>query len=194
MDQALWFASRGTGLVSLILLSATLVLGTVHAGRSSSARWPRFAVHSVHRNVSTIALVFLVVHIASAIIDPYAGIVWLDLAVPFRSAYKPFYLGLGSIALDLLIAVAVTSAVRTRIPLRLWRWVHHAAYAMWPIALVHGLGAGGRDSDLLWVQALNVLCAAAVVGAVGRRILTRRGAAGPAEETVRNPRTKAGAR
>jgi methionine sulfoxide reductase heme-binding subunit len=199
MDQALWFASRGTGLVSLILLSATLVLGTVHSGRSSTQRWPRFTVHAVHRNLSTLSLVFLAVHISTAVIDPYVDITWLDVVVPFVSGWKPFYLGLGTIAFDLLIAVVITSALRTRIPLRLWQWVHWAAYAMWPIALVHGLGAGGKDSDLLWVQALNVICAAAVILAVGRRIVGRFTTDAPVENLPRQrsasgSHTRAGAR
>ncbi|MGI5125973.1 ferric reductase-like transmembrane domain-containing protein [Pseudonocardia sp. CA-107938] len=174
MDQALWFASRGTGLVSLILLTGTVVLGGAHAGRAAWARWPRFTVHAVHRNLALLAVAFLAVHIGTAIADSYAGIRVIDAFVPFVSSWKPFYLGLGAIALDLMVAVIVTSALRTRLPLNVWQWVHRAAYAMWPVAVVHGLGAGGKDSNLLWVQVINVLCVAAVAVTGWQRLAQRR--------------------
>lgn len=173
MGQALWFASRATGLVSLLLITASVVLGASHSGRVASSGWPRFTLHAVHRNVSLLTLAFLVVHIATAIIDPYATIAWLDAVVPFGSVYHPFWLGLGAVAFDLVLAVLVTSMLRGRVPLRLWRGVHLASYAMWPVAVAHGLGIGGTDSTLWWVLALNVACAVAVVGAVARRLLTR---------------------
>ncbi len=170
MGQALWFASRGTGLVSLILLTATVVLGASHSRRAESAGWPRFALHGVHRNLSLLTSAFLAVHVATAIVDPYAGIRWIDAVVPFASVYHPFWLGLGTVALDLVVAVVVTSLLRTRIPLRLWRVLHLCGYAMWPVALVHGLGIGGGDSTTTWVLVLDGLCAAAVAVAVVRRL------------------------
>jgi predicted ferric reductase len=173
VDQALWFTSRATGLVSLLLITATVVLGASHAGRANSTRWPRFTVHAVHRNLSLLTLVFLVVHIASAVIDPYVKIAWIDAVVPFVSTYQPFWLGLGAIAFDLVLAVLITSIMRLRVPLRIWRVVHVSTYAMWPVAMIHGLGIGGADSSLWWVLALNVLCAAAVATALTRRLLVR---------------------
>ena len=170
MDLALWFASRATGLVALPLLTLSLVLGIVAAGRAASARWPRFTLAALHRNISLLCLVFLAVHVSTAIVDPYAGIGWLDAVVPFVSVYHPFWLGLGAVALDLVLALLVTSLLRTRISLRLWRAVHWAGYACWPIALVHGLGIGGKDAGLGWVISLNVTCALVVVAAVLARL------------------------
>lgn len=189
MSQALWFASRGTGLVSLLLLSATVVLGTVHTSRTAGARWPRFTLHAVHRNLSLLAVAFLAVHVGAVIADPYVQIGVLDAIVPFGSSYKPFYLGLGAVALDLMIAIIGTSLVRTRIPLRVWQWVHYAAYALFPLAVVHGWGTGGQDSGLLWVRAVYVFCVAAVVVAVARRWAVRGRLVAP--HTVRVPRQRA---
>src|SRR5436190_363795 len=167
--QALWYASRATGLVTLLLFTATIVLGTLNVGRFNAGGWPRFVVAAVHRNVSLVALGFLMVHVATAIVDPYAGIGWLDAVVPFGSVYRPFWLGLGAVAGDLVLAIIVTSLVRVRIGVRLWRAVHWAAYACWPLAVVHGLGIGGADSHVGWVLALDVACLVAVVVAVGWR-------------------------
>lgn len=170
MGQALWFLSRATGLVTLLLLTATVVLGAGHAARSSSERWPRFAVAAVHRNLSLLALSFLAVHVSTAIIDPYAGLRWVDAVVPFVSGYHPFFLGLGTLALDLLVALVATSLLRHHVGTRGWRLLHRSAYLLWPLAVVHGLGIGGEDSGLLWVQALNALCVLAVAAAVLRRL------------------------
>ena len=170
MGQALWFLSRAAGLVALLLLTATVVVGTRHAARSSGARWPRFAVAAVHRNLSLLALVFVAVHAASAIVDPYAGLRWVDAVVPFVAGYHPLWLGLGTVALDLMLALVVTSLLRHRLGPRTWRALHLTAYLLWPLAVVHGLGIGGDDSALLWVRALNAACAVAVLVAVVRRL------------------------
>src|SRR5919205_2877940 len=124
MDQTLWYASRATGLVALLLLTATVVLGVTTAGRFPTSRWPRFVIAAVHRNLSLLSVSFLGVHIATAVIDPYAGMSWADAVIPFGSAYRPVWVGLGAVALDLLIAVVVTSLLRLRILLRWWRAVH----------------------------------------------------------------------
>jgi sulfoxide reductase heme-binding subunit YedZ len=173
VDQALWFASRATGLVALPLLSLSLVLGIVGAGRVASVRWPRFALSALHRNNSLVTLLFVAIHVASATIDTHGGIGWLDAVLPFVSVHKPFWLGLGAVALDLMLAVLITSLLRTRISLQLWRMVHWAGYLCWPVAVVHGLGTGGKDSTLGWVVALNATCALVVLGAVWWRL--RRG-------------------
>jgi predicted ferric reductase len=166
VNQALWFASRATGLVSLLLLSATIMLGTATTSRFASTRWPRFTVVALHRNLSLLALVFLAVHICGAIIDPYAGIRWADAFVPFVSDYHPFWLGLGAVSIDLILAVVITSLVRGRIPLGVWRAIHWASYAMFPIAVLHGVGIGGGDSQLLWVLCWFAGCVVTVGTAV----------------------------
>ena len=101
MEEILWFVSRAAGLVSLLLLTGTVVLGCAHATRASTGRWQRFTLHALHRNLSLLALVFLAVHIASAILDGYVPLQWVDAVVPFVSDYHPVWLGLGAIAFDL---------------------------------------------------------------------------------------------
>jgi methionine sulfoxide reductase heme-binding subunit len=165
VNHALWYASRATGLVSLLLLTTAMVLGLLAAGRYRGGGLPRFAVASLHRNVSLLAVAFLAVHVATAVIDPYAGIGWLDAVLPFVSSYQPFWLGLGAVAADLVVALVMTSLLRQRIRLGVWRAVHLTAYACWPVAVVHGLGISGADSRRLWVLAIDLLCVAAVLGA-----------------------------
>ncbi|GAA4557803.1 ferric reductase-like transmembrane domain-containing protein [Pseudonocardia xishanensis] len=164
-----WYASRAAGLVSMVLLTGSLLLGIGGITRAATARWPRFAVQRLHRNLSLLAVSFVVLHVLTAVLDGYVPIAWLDVLLPFASAYEPFWLGLGAVALDLLLAVILTSLLRARIGLRTWRAVHWAAYACWPVAVLHGVGLGGTDTTTWWVLALILACVTAVgVGLVRR--------------------------
>lgn len=169
--KALWYLSRGTGLVSLVLLSASVLLGVTEVVRWANERWPRFVTAALHRNVSLLATAFIGVHVVTAVLDGFAPIRWLDVVVPFTCAYRPVWLGLGAVAVDLLIALVVTSLLRQRIGPRAWRAVHWAAYACWPVAVVHGLGTGS-DTRAGWVQLLDAACVGAVVLAVWWRVAT----------------------
>ncbi|MTD56900.1 ferric reductase-like transmembrane domain-containing protein [Amycolatopsis pithecellobii] len=169
---ALWDFGRGSGVVALVLLTVSTVLGiATRSGRP--APWlPRFAVTELHRNVSLLAAVFLALHVGLLLFDPYAMLRLFDLVVPFAGRYRPFWQGLGTVALDLLLAIVVTSLLRHRIGRRTWRAIHWAAYALWPVALFHALGTG-TDSFTPWFLTIAVLCAACVVGAVCWGVSTR---------------------
>ncbi|GHG08096.1 MULTISPECIES: ferric reductase-like transmembrane domain-containing protein [Amycolatopsis] len=169
MSSAVWYFSRASGLVSLVLFTGVVVLGALGAGRFATREWPRFAVAAVHRNLALTSLAFLAAHIASAILDGYVPLGWLDVVVPFGAGYQPLWVGLGAVAIDLLIAIVVTSLVRTRLPARAWRAVHWLAYLCWPVALVHGFGMAENDAAFGWIVALDVLCVLAVLGSAGYR-------------------------
>lgn len=158
---ALWYAARATGLVALLLISATMIWGMLTSTRAQPGGWPRFTVTLLHRNLSLLTLTFLTVHIGSSVIDRYAGIGWLDALIPFGSVYKPLWLGLGAVALDLMLAMVITSLLRPRINVRLWRAAHWVAYLCWPVALVHAAGIG-TDSRAGWPLIVTVGCLAAV--------------------------------
>ena len=158
----LWYATRATGVVALVLLTLSVVLGILITVRFATERWPRFVTIGVHRNLSMLVLAFLAIHIGTALLDSYAPVGWFSLAIPFVSSYRPLWLGLGTVAFDLLIAVTVTSLLRSRIGHRTWRAVHWAAYACWPLAVVHGLGTG-TDPKAPAVLGTTVVCVAAVI-------------------------------
>jgi sulfoxide reductase heme-binding subunit YedZ len=157
-----WYLTRASGAVALILLTLALVVGVAAIGRVATRRWPRFAVDGLHRTSSMLALAFLALHIGTAVLDSFAPISLVDAVVPFVGRYRPLWLGLGATAFDLLLAVAVTSALRVRLGHRAWRAVHWLAYAAWPIAILHGLGTGS-DPRQGWMAAVYLGCAGAVV-------------------------------
>jgi sulfoxide reductase heme-binding subunit YedZ len=165
-----WYLTRSTGVVALVLLTLTVVLGVVDVSRWSTPSWPRFVLDSLHRNVSMLVLVFLGLHIITAALDSFAPISLLDAVLPFIGSYRPFWLGLGAVAFDLLLAVAITSMLRERLGHRAWRITHWLAYACWPVALLHGLGTGS-DVKSAWSLALTALCVVAVAVAVCMRTL-----------------------
>jgi len=166
----LWYATRATGLVTLLMLTASVLLGLLVAGRFNSQRWPRFLTQGLHRNVSLLVLVFLVLHVGTTVLDTYTSIPLSAAFVPFASSYKTGWLSLGAVALDLLIALVVTSLVRDRLGYRAWRRLHWLAYACWPIAVAHGLGIG-TDRSVTWVIAMTLGCVGCVGVAAAWRIV-----------------------
>jgi sulfoxide reductase heme-binding subunit YedZ len=167
-DAALWYLGRSTGVVCFVLLSLVVVLGIVTRSGRPLPGLPRFAVAAVHRSASLLAVVLVVVHIATLTLDPQAQIGWVDAVLPFGSDYRPVYVGLGALAFDLLGAVIITSLLRQRIGRRVWRAVHWSAYALWPAALLHTVGSGS-DLHQRWLLTILVGCAVAMLGALAWR-------------------------
>lgn len=186
MTEALWYTARATGVVSLLLLTIVVVLGIGSRSGRPVFGLPRFAVSLVHRNASLMATVLIAIHVTTLLTDPYAHLKLLDLLVPFDAAYRPAWVGLGTTALDLVVAIVVTSLLRRRLGSRTWRAVHWFAYAMWPIAWVHGIGSG-TDRGSAWYLLLAVAAAITVATALIWRL-------GPNFATLggrREPRTTA---
>lgn len=165
----LWYTTRATGIVALVLLTGTVVLGVVGTARAASARWPRIVTAQLHRNLALTSAAFVAIHVLTTLLDPFAPIGLSAVFLPFASAYRPFWLSLGAVAFDLLAAVLVTSLLRERLSHRAWRATHLLVYACWPIAIWHGLGTG-TDSRLIWVIAIDVACVAAVGWAIWWRL------------------------
>ena len=167
--SALWYLTRATGAVALLLLTISVALGVANIGRLQRPGWPRFVVEGLHRNVSLLALALLLVHITTSLLDPFAGIKLIDAIIPFTGSYRPIWLGFGAFASDLFIAVALTSVVRRRLGHGAWRATHWLAYLCWPVAIVHTVGTGS-DVKQIWLLALTATCVATVVLAVWARI------------------------
>jgi sulfoxide reductase heme-binding subunit YedZ len=170
--NVLWYATRGAGATSLLLLTGVVLLGLLSARRWGARGWPRFLVAGLHRNLALLAVAFLGLHVVTAVVDPYTSLGWKAALLPFSSSYRPFWLGLGVVAVDLLLALVVTSLLRRLVGQRSWRLVHWLAYACWPVALAHGLGTGS-DTTGAWMLGLDLSCGGAVVCAIAWRLATR---------------------
>jgi len=168
-ERLLWFINRGTGVVLLVLMTLALVLGVAATVRTSSSRWPRFVTQALHRNLALLSLALLAAHVGAAVIDGYVNIQVIDAVLPFGSGYRPFWVALGTIALDLMVVATLTSLARHRFRLRSWRIVHLTTYLAWPLALAHALGIGS-DRSTAWSMLLTAICAGLVAGAIAVRL------------------------
>jgi len=166
----LWYATRATGLVALVLLTMAMATGLLSSVRYQRPDWPRFVTLGLHRNVSLLALAFTVAHVLTTVLDSFVSIPVQDAVVPFIGSYRTLWLGFGAIAFDLMLALIGTSLLRTRMSLRSWQAVHWTAYACWPVAVLHGLGTG-TDTPTRWVLALTASCVAVVAGLTLWRLL-----------------------
>lgn len=170
MTAALWYFGRGSGVSALVMFSLVVVLGVlVRAGRPLPGL-PRFAVAAIHRTTSLSAVGFLLLHMGTLLLDPYAQLRLIDFVVPFEGPFRPVWQGLGTVAFDLTVLLIASSFLRHRIGLRLWRVIHWTAYLCWPAAIAHAIG-NGTDRGSVWMIAVLAGCIGAVVIAVGWRFL-----------------------
>jgi sulfoxide reductase heme-binding subunit YedZ len=165
----LWYTTRATGLVAMVLLTISMGCGLLSSVGYQRPGLPRFVTAGLHRNASLLALAFTVAHVLTTVTDGFVNIPVQDAFIPFIGSYRPLWLSLGAIAFDLMLALAATSLLRTRMSYRTWRAVHWTSYACWPIALLHGLGTG-TDAAVRWVLALTLLCVAAIAALIAWRL------------------------
>lgn len=172
-SRALWYLTRGSGMVSLILLTGVLLLGLFTVSRWTKPGWPRFLTVDLHRNLSILAVLFVAIHVLTAVADTFAPISIVNAFIPFTGSYRPIWVGLGAVGFDLLLALLITSLLRARIPQPWWRGVHWLAYLCWPVAVMHGLGTG-TDARLGWSQLITWACVVAVASTLVWRLVRDR--------------------
>lgn len=168
-STALWYLSRASGVVLLVVLSLAAVLGVMSRQRTELPGMLRAATPALHRNVSLLAVALLAIHVLTSVLDPFVAIGWLAVVVPFASGYEPFRLALGALSLDLVAAVTVTSLLRKRLSWSTWRAVHWLAYAAWPLAVLHSVTAA-TDLQSGALLAVTLLSVGAVAGTVAWRV------------------------
>ena len=204
----LWFLNRGTGVVLLVLLTPSTVLGVLAlAGGRPGRGVPRFVSQSLHRHLALLSVVALVGHVATAVVDTYVDIRWWQAVVPFGATYEPLWLGLGTLSLDLVVVVVATSLLRTRLPHRWWRGVHVLSWLAWAVGVAHGIGIGTDLREPVgWAVAPVAACVAVVglalayraalllrtVGAVAAGAPSGRRWPGDRADPARGPRRRAG--
>jgi methionine sulfoxide reductase heme-binding subunit len=151
LADALWYLGRGSGVTALILLTVVLGLGIVVHTRLAPPGMTRLVAVRLHDSAALLAVGFVVVHIVSLLLDPYAQLRLVDLVLPFVNERDPLWVGLGTLALDMIVVVVGTSLARRHMSRRLWRAVHWCAYALWPAAFLHAVGAGTDAATTVWM-------------------------------------------
>ena len=168
-SEMLWALGRGNGIVALAFLTLSVALGVATRSARPLFALPRFGVADVHRFVALAGTLLVGLHMGLLFMDPYAKLKLIDFVVPFLGAYRPIWQGLGTVAVDLLIVIVITSLLRQRLGVRTFRVIHWTTYLLWPIAMAHALG-NGTDTGRLWFMTFAGVCALLVIIAVVFRL------------------------
>jgi methionine sulfoxide reductase heme-binding subunit len=168
-----WYVARAGGILAYVLLSGSVILGLLLSGRAKLPAWPRFALEDIHRFVGLLAGTFIVIHVSALLVDSYVPFSLTDILVPGTAPYRPVSVAFGVVAAELLAALAVTNHYRKALSHRFWRGAHYLNFAVWLLALVHGIAAGS-DRATVWALALYIGTASVVAGLTASRF------AGPA--------------
>jgi methionine sulfoxide reductase heme-binding subunit len=163
-----WYVERAGGILAYALLSVSVILGLLLYGRAKLSGWPRFALEDLHRFVGLLAGTFIVIHVGSLLVDSYLPFSLTDILVPGTAPYRPVSVAFGVIAAELLAALAVTNHYRKALSHRFWRRAHYLNFAVWVLALVHGIAAG-TDRGTTWALALYISTASVVAGLTASR-------------------------
>jgi sulfoxide reductase heme-binding subunit YedZ len=183
-----WYAARAAGVVAYLLVSASVALGLALAGKERFDRWPRFAVEDVHRFAGVLAGTFIALHILWLAVDSQAHLGVSGLLVPFTSSYRPLWTGLGVVAAELLLALAVTNHYRRRISYSLWRGLHYLNFGVWIAATAHGLGAGSDSRSPVFL--LMYAITAGIIGVLALRRFAAKPVASPGTPTAASAGTR----
>jgi predicted ferric reductase len=191
-SQAWWYVARSGGIVAWALVAASVIWGLVLSGKPFGRRTRPSWVLDLHRYLGGLALVFTGVHVTALILDSYTDIGPLQLLVPFTSSYRPSAVAWGVVGAYLLLAVELTSLLRSRIPKAIWRRVHAASFPLFALSTLHGLQAGADATNP--ALRLAMIAATAAVAALTTVRLLQLAAAPQAPARVRVPEAAAARR
>jgi sulfoxide reductase heme-binding subunit YedZ len=146
--------------LAFVLLTCTVLVGVGLAGKVRLTRWPRFTVDALHRYLGTLFWAFLGVHVVTTAVDSYVSLSFADIVVPFASSYRTFGLGLGIVATELLLALAIVNRWRDKLSYRFWRRAHYLNFAAWVGSTLHGIYTGSDSLAALYAAAIAFVTAA----------------------------------
>lgn len=164
-----WYLARSSGFLAYLFAWGSVVWGLLMSTRVIPQA-DRGTLYILHRLLGLGSMVFLGMHLYTLFLDPWAHFSVKDLFVPFASTYRPFWMSCGIVAAYLLIAVAVSSIMQSRLPRVIWRGIHYLSFLTFFLGLAHGIGSGA-DSRQPWAVALYAITAAIVGGLCLQRIL-----------------------
>lgn len=156
MDPQLffWIVARATGLASYIAICLSILSGLALRTSVLDFLAKNRALRSLHDFMSWLWIPLGVTHVATLVLDKTAKITVPDVFVPFGVDYAPLAVGLGTLSLDLLVLVTVSSWLRRRIDDRVWRWIHRASYVAFVTLFLHAF-LSGTDFDAPIISALS---------------------------------------
>jgi methionine sulfoxide reductase heme-binding subunit len=176
MQHGWWLASRASGLVALVLITASVGLGLMMAGRVMRRPGLARKFVAIHEHTALAGLIAIAVHGITLMGDSFLRPGIAGITVPFAIGYRPFFTAFGIVGGYLAAALGLSFYARKRIGPRLWRKAHRLTFGVWILALVHTIGAG-TDASTPWLRTFMLATAVPIVALFGYRAL---GASKPA--------------
>lgn len=153
LDYGWWLASRSAGIVALVAVSISVLIGLMMANGLPRRPGVKRRLLAVHESTALAGLVAISVHGLTLLGDSYLRATIANLLVPFTLGYRPLFTGLGVIAGWGAALLGLSFYVRRRIGTKLWRKLHRLTVAVWALGVIHTLGAG-TDAGQVWLQAI----------------------------------------
>lgn len=170
-DHLWWLASRASGLVALGLITISVTLGLVMAGKIMRAPGRARVLTAIHEQTALAGLVAIAIHGITLLGDGFLSPGISGITIPGAIGYRPLWTGLGIVAGYLAAALGLSFYARRRIGTRLWRRAHRATIVVYALAVVHTLGAG-TDASTVWLRAWLVLSVPPIIGLFLIRLTT----------------------
>ena len=183
-----WLASRSAGIVALLCVTGSVVLGLLMANNIPRRAGAKARLRPMHEAIALASLVALAVHGLSLLGDPWLRPGISGISIPFSSHYRPLYTGIGVIAGYGIALLGLSFYVRRQIGARRWRQIHRFTVAAYALAIIHVLGAG-TDAGQRWLEVVLLASVAPVVILFAMRMLS-----GPGTGSPPRPRTPPPAR
>lgn len=168
-----WLASRASGLVALVLVTISVGIGLMMAGKVMRRPGLSRKLMAIHEQTALAGLIAIAVHGITLLGDPWLNPGVAGVTVPFAMNFHTAFTGLGIIAGYLAIALGLSFYARKRIGAKLWRKAHRATVVVYALGLIHALGAGS-DASAPWFRWWVILTAPPIAGLFVYRVLSGR--------------------
>ncbi len=146
-----WYVTRAAGLMGYLLFWLSTVWGFAVSSKIFDSFLERMFTYDFHEHLSLLSLGFVILHVLVLLIEKVEPLTWAEILIPFVSAYRPFWTGIGIIAFYLTVLVTVTFYIRSWISMKTFRVIHYLSVAAYFGSLLHSI-YDGTDTALTWVQ------------------------------------------
>ena len=179
-----WIASRSSGVVAMLLLTVSVLIGLSMSGRVWSKPLLRKRLLATHEHTAVASVVAIGLHGVTLLGDPFLKPGVTGIAVPFAGRHEPLWTGIGIVGGYVVAALGLSFYFRKRIGAQRWRKLHRFIAVGWAMSAVHTLGSG-TDAGDLWLRVLVLAPAGAVLALLVHRIGTARTKGAPTPAPVK---------
>ncbi|WP_303802606.1 ferric reductase-like transmembrane domain-containing protein [Alicyclobacillus macrosporangiidus] len=174
VNKFYWYMARSSGFTSYWLLSLAVLLGV----STTSALWDKWKLRKLmtqmHQYAALLVLPFLFFHLWGLYQDTSVPFGVPELLIAFTAKYRPVYTGFGVLTLYGWVLLVVTSYIREKMPVKMWRTIHYSSFPMFILVTLHGL-LTGTDSHRVWAVAVYLIPSMLFIVLVMKRLWPRSG-------------------